>query len=430
MKSSVIKFLVIGNVLNSVFAQFSKTYYWGQNSVSYLNPSDSSKWEQRLSYYCDLDWVDNIALAFVNNFPTNVGMNHAYHCWTTYPGTNILNCPTIGSDIQYCQSKGKKIGISLGGAVGSYGFQTDTQARDFAVTLWNLFFEGQSSTRPYGSAILDFVDFNIESGNSTGYYELSKTLRYLMDAGQKSYFLTAAPQCVYPDAHMGPGDGYLLSTTKTNFINHVFVQFYNNYCGLHNYPNSFNYNSWNNWIQTKNSSLSVGFPSHNSAAGSGFVDTSKLSTILQNTYQNYPNSFAGIMGWDVGFANVNNYGQNVHSILQSIGGTTPSPTQTTCPTATQTVTINPTITSTVTTTSTQTLTGTTTITSTRTTTITSSSTITRTTTRTTTSTFRSTSTVLRTTTKTVGPTITSTVTLTPTICSSTTTTTTSLPPPP
>lgn len=123
-------------------SKFSKTYYWGQNSVSYLNPSDSTKWEQRLSYYCDLDWVDNIALAFMNNFPNNLGMNHAYHCWTTFPGTSILNCPTIGSDIQYCQSKGKKIGISLGGAYGSYGFQTDTQARDFATLLWNLFFEG------------------------------------------------------------------------------------------------------------------------------------------------------------------------------------------------------------------------------------------------------------------------------------------------
>lgn len=433
MKLKLFKLLVTGNVLNYVFAQskFSKTYYWGQNSVSYLNPSDSSKWEQRLSYYCDFDWVDNIALSFINNFPLNLGMNHAYHCWTTFPGTNILNCPIIGSDIQYCQTKGKKIGISLGGAYGSYGFQNNTQANNFAYTLWNLFFEGQSSTRPYGDVILDFVDFNIESGNSIGYYELSKTLRYLMDAGQKSYFLTTSPQCVYPDNVIGPGNGYLLSNNDTNFIDNVFIQFYNNYCGLDNYPNSFNYNLWNSWVQTKNSSLSIGFPTHTVAAGSGFVDASNLSTILQETYQKYPNSFTGIMGWDIGFANINDYGKNVYTILQNMDGSTPTPTstQTNCPTATETVTLSPTITSTVTTTSIQTLTGTTTITSTTTTTISTSSTVTSTTTRTTITTIRRISTVLQTTTRFVGPTITSTITLTPTTCSSTATST-SIPPSP
>lgn len=295
-------------------AVFNKTYYWGQNSVSNLNPSDSSKWEQRLSYYCDFDWVDNIALGFMNNFPGNPypGMNHAYHCWSTFPGTNLLNCPNIGSDIQYCQSKGKKIGISLGGAVGTYGFQSNNQASDFAYTLWNLFFEGQSSMRPYGNAILDFVDFNIESGSSIGYYQLSKTLRALMSSGRKRYFMTSAPQCVYPDRYSGPGAGYLLSTNDTNYIDNVFIQFYNNHCGLQNYPDSFNYNVWNNWVVTKNSSLSIGFPSHNLAAGSGFVDTTKLSVILKDTYQKFPTSFKGIMGWDVGFAFVNNFGQSVN----------------------------------------------------------------------------------------------------------------------
>ena len=35
------------------------------------------------------------------------------------------------------------------------GFQTETQASEFADTLWNLFFGGSSSTRPFGDAILD-----------------------------------------------------------------------------------------------------------------------------------------------------------------------------------------------------------------------------------------------------------------------------------
>ena len=392
----------------------SKTYYWGQNSVSHLNPSDSSKWEKRLSYYCDFNWVDNIVLGFINNFPGDSfpGMNHAYHCWTTFQGTNLLNCPDIGLDIKYCQSRGKKIGISLGGAYGTYGFQNNNQANQFAYTLWNLFFEGQSVLRPYGNAVLDFVDFNIESGSSIGYYELSKTLRSLMDNGQKSYFMTTAPQCVYPDKYIGPGNGFLLSTNDTNYIDNVFVQFYNNYCGLNNYPSGFNYNNWNDWSQSKNSSLSIGFPTHQSAAGSGFVSSTTLSTILRDTYLKYSNSFGGIMGWDIGFANIDNYGVDVHSILQNMVGTTPTPTS--CFTAT--VTITPTTTATSTTTLSQSTTLFTTMTSTQTTTLFLTST-TDTVVITTTSTLISTTTTSLITTRFRQSTLTTTLTVTPTCTS-------------
>ena len=45
--------------------------------------------------------------------------------------------------------------ISLGGATGAVGFTSDSQAETFADTVWNLFLGGSSSTRPFGSAILD-----------------------------------------------------------------------------------------------------------------------------------------------------------------------------------------------------------------------------------------------------------------------------------
>ena len=107
----------------------------------------------------------------------------------TFPGTNLPICTSVGTDIQTCQSKGKIVTLSLGGATGSVGFSSDSQAETFADTIWNLFLGGSSSTRPFGNAVLDGcvhmyngmtearshscvpsrVDLDIEGGTSTGY---------------------------------------------------------------------------------------------------------------------------------------------------------------------------------------------------------------------------------------------------------------------
>lgn len=74
---------------------------------------------------------------------------------STFPGTGLANCANIAPEIKYCQSKGKIVTISLGGATAGVGFKSDAQADEFADTLWNVFFGGSSDTRPFGDAILD-----------------------------------------------------------------------------------------------------------------------------------------------------------------------------------------------------------------------------------------------------------------------------------
>lgn len=59
--------------------------------------------------------------------------------------------------------------VSLGGANGVYGFANDADAESFADTLWNIFGAGESDTRPFGDAIIDGFDLDIEGGGSTGY---------------------------------------------------------------------------------------------------------------------------------------------------------------------------------------------------------------------------------------------------------------------
>jgi chitinase len=64
-------------------------------------------------------------------------------------------------DIQTCQAAGKKVLLSLGGAEGTYGFSSASEAQTFATTLWNIFGEGTCSTRTFGSAVVDGFDLGI-----------------------------------------------------------------------------------------------------------------------------------------------------------------------------------------------------------------------------------------------------------------------------
>jgi chitinase len=142
------------------------------------------------------------------------------HRW----GISSISAINSSADIKTCQAAGKKILLSLGGAAGSYGFTSDSQAVTFADTLWNLFGGGSSSTRPFDDAIIDGFDLDIEGGASTGYTAFVNRMRthYAGDS-RKSYYIAAAPQCPLPDA-------YLNTVLTTAHVDFIFVQFYNNYC--------------------------------------------------------------------------------------------------------------------------------------------------------------------------------------------------------
>ena len=72
-----------------------------------------------------------------------------------FSGSQLPNCQFLASAIETCQSKGKIVTISLGGATGAAGFSSESQATSFADQIWDLFLGGSSSTRPFGAAVLD-----------------------------------------------------------------------------------------------------------------------------------------------------------------------------------------------------------------------------------------------------------------------------------
>ncbi|KAF9439745.1 carbohydrate-binding module family 5 protein, partial [Macrolepiota fuliginosa MF-IS2] len=219
-----------------------------------------------------------------------------------FPGTSLSNCQSLAPDIRTCQERGKIVTLSLGGAFGSTTFIDDAQAEQFADTVWDLFLGGSSATRPFGDAVLDGVDLDIETGSGIGLAAFVTRLRSHTAEAAKMYYFTAAPQCVYPDAH-------LQSALDTVAFDAIYVQFYNNFCGLNNYPiGDFNFDTWDTWAKTvspnRDVKVYIGAPADATAAGSGYVDVNTLIDIALATRDAY-SSFGGVMLWDASQAVAN-----------------------------------------------------------------------------------------------------------------------------
>lgn len=278
-------------------AQSNVAVYWGQNSYG------QSSSQTRLADYCSNSKINIIPLAFMNGIKTPITnfANAGDNC-TVYAGTQLLNCPQLEEDIKTCQSEGKTILLSIGGATYTEGGFSDSASAEAAATnVWNLFGSDTSqSNRPFRTAVIDGFDFDFES-TTQNFVPFASKLRSLMDAdSSKTYYLSAAPQCPYPDAAM---NDMLNGAISFDFIQ---VQFYNNYCGVSSFTpgsttqNNFNFETWDNWAKNtsknKNVKVLIGVPA-NTGAGGGYVSASALDPIIQ--YAKQFSSFGGVMMWDM-----------------------------------------------------------------------------------------------------------------------------------
>lgn len=293
--------------------------YWGQGSG-----------QEDLATYCASDAVDIVMLSFMSSFPDNLSLDFANACSDSF-SDGLKHCSQIGKDIKTCQDNGKVVLLSLGGAIGQYGFTSDSQAQTFAKTLWNKFGGGSDDERPFDSAIVDGFDFDFEKKDQTGVAALGTSLRSYFDKdSSKSYYLSAAPQCPYPDESVGD----LLSQVEVDF---AFIQFYNNYCLL---GSSFNWDTWKDYASktspNKDIKLYLGLPGSSSAAGSGYVSASTVESTLADIKSG--KNFGGISLWDAATAWGNteggdNFAEQMKSLLGGSSGSSGSSSST--PTSTK-----------------------------------------------------------------------------------------------
>ncbi|KAJ1429546.1 Glycoside hydrolase family 18, catalytic domain [Sesbania bispinosa] len=247
--------------------------YWGQN-----------KDEGTLADTCNSGNYNYVIIAFLATFGNNITplLNLAGHC---DPSSN--GCTSLSNDINTCQGQGIKVMLSLGGGSGGYFLSSADDARQVAQYLWDNFLGGQSDTRPLGDAVLDGIDFDIEGGTTQYWDELVKALSGYSQ--QRKVYLSAAPQCPFPDA-------WLQSAIETGLFDLVWVQFYNNspceYSG--NADNLKNY--WTQWTSIQAGQVFLGLPASQDAAGSGYIPSDVLISDVLPAINGSP-KYGGVMLW-------------------------------------------------------------------------------------------------------------------------------------
>ncbi|KAJ9681304.1 hypothetical protein PVL29_020264 [Vitis rotundifolia] len=265
--------------------------YWGQNGN-----------EGSLADTCSSGnyGIVNIGFLVVFGYNQTPQMNLASHC---DPSSN--GCTGLSDDIRSCQGRGIKVLLSIGGGSGSYSLTSAKDARQVANYLWNNFLGGQSSSRPLGDAVLDGIDFDIEGGTNQHWDELAKALSEFKQQG--TVYLSAAPQCPFPDAWMG-------TAIATGLFDYVWVQFYNNppcqYSG--NADNLIN--AWKQWTTIQAGQVFLGLPAAPEAAGSGYIAPDVLVSQVLPSIKTSP-KYGGVMLWSKYYDN--GYSAAIKSSLSS-----------------------------------------------------------------------------------------------------------------
>jgi chitinase len=264
----------------------------------------------------------------------------ASKCWAANAAqvgagaTGLIDCVGDGfaSQVAACQSAGKKVMLSLGGAISNTYIPDAAAAKEAARMLWGLFLGGTSNStlqniRPFGPNLkLDGVDIDNEAPPYARYIpELVSALReYYNEDTSRQYYISAAPQCPRPDQSIP-------IPQIADKLDWVFVQFYNNPpCNL-NTGAAFldSLKSWSQDLMTtsmsnnanSNQHVEIGPPAmapstrpHSrrgagrpppkvfvgvlATPGSGFVDASGFKAILDSVRSlNLPN-LGGVMYWD------------------------------------------------------------------------------------------------------------------------------------
>jgi len=268
--------------------------YWGQGSGG----------DPGLRGVCDNPSYDVIIISFI----TQIG---------NYRTPKLSSDYFQGSDIDYCHSKGKTMMISIGGGGTSVSFVSVDDAENGATQVWNLFLGGNGGNRPYGGVIFDGIDLDIESGTPKYWAQFTNKLKnYFNGDHRQSYLLSAAPQCPFSDAQMGPdgkvwnGQPISGSTISAGWLDFVNIQFYNN-PGCEVNKGGFNLGTWSRALtssvsRNRNMKIAVGIPGSPSAAGSGYIDPNNLPVGNLKSFGN----MIGVMFWDVQAAQHNNNFEN------------------------------------------------------------------------------------------------------------------------
>ncbi|XP_021909474.1 hevamine-A-like [Carica papaya] len=258
--------------------------YWGQK----LN-------EGTLTDTCSTGLYSYVNIAFLQNFGNS-----------RTPELNLAaGLPAdISTHIKNCQELGIKVLLSIGGSSSAYSLTSMADAKNFSDYLWNNFLGGLTVSRPFGNIILEGIDFYVEQGSDQYYDDLARFLSEYRSEGIKRVYLSASPNCPFPDSH-------LRAALNTGLFDFVWVKFYDNPSCQYSSANNNLISSWNQWttsIVAKN--IFLGLPASSSAAKSGYIPPSVLTSLILPEIKKTPN-YGGVMLWERYEDILNEYSQAI-----------------------------------------------------------------------------------------------------------------------
>ncbi|CAI7627436.1 unnamed protein product [Penicillium pancosmium] len=275
--------------------------YWGQNGGNTVENDD-------LSAYCSSTaGVDVIVLAFLyqyGNGATTPAGTIGQSCSISTSGISS-QCEKLAASIGKCQSKGVKVILSLGGAVGPYSLSSKTEAETIGQYLWDAYGnrEVKNVHRPFGGNFVNGWDFDIEISSGSQYYQhlINKLRSNFPSDPANTYYITGAPQCPIPEPNMQQ----MITSTQFDYL---WIQFYNNPSCSVNGP--INFRSWVDNV--------AGTPSSDAKLFIGLPASPLAATGTPNGA--HEPLFGGVMMWSAGFSDSNNingcnYVQQTRSIL-------------------------------------------------------------------------------------------------------------------
>ena len=279
----------------------------------------------RLSQVCQQASNDIVALAFLNIFPDQgvegyPGTNFGNACGPSFfttpngrPSQLLSGCSDIAQDIPLCQSLGKKILLSIGGATPPNSkINDDASAVKFAEFVWGAFGPKQYSwtgPRPFGDAAVDGFDFDIEHNGPGGYVAMITRLRELYQTDKsKRYYISGAPQCVIPDAQLS-------DAIQRSWFDFIFVQWYNtHHCSARAYINGTNRYIFDDWVTVVKSSFNpnakvfIGLPADSTTTVYNpifYLNPTEVVTVVNDFRNKYPREFGGVMLWEATASDLN-----------------------------------------------------------------------------------------------------------------------------
>ena len=124
-------------------------------------------------------------------------------CNETFENTSLLNCSAIGDSITTCHNRKVKVLLTIGGFDGNISLNSKSNITAIADDLWDTYFGGDSTTRPFGDVSLDGINLDIQTDDEGHKYYPLLVERLRERAGDSDFIVTVTTKnCTPPSVEV------------------------------------------------------------------------------------------------------------------------------------------------------------------------------------------------------------------------------------